>query len=195
MQQTRPLCLASTSPRRRELLERYGLRFSIHAPQVDEAQRPGEAPEAFVMRLAADKALAARPHVAPDCVVLAGDTIVLLDGEILGKPADPDEAEQMLRSLSGRSHEVLSGYSLLDAQSGEQIGRSVRTRVEFRTLPADWLRWYSRQQEAADKAGGYGIQGIGGAMVSGIEGSYTNVMGFPIEEVIWELLERGWLKL
>lgn len=177
------------------MLERFGLHFSVHAPEVNEEQLPAEPPDAYVQRLAAAKAQAVRSRVESDCVVLAGDTIVLLDGAILGKPAHPDDAEQMLQRLSGRSHEVLSAYSLLDASTGGQFGRVVRTRVDFRTLSAAWVRWYSRQQEAADKAGGYGIQGLGGAMVSGIVGSYTNVMGFPIEEVIWELLERGWLKL
>jgi len=194
MKQCRPLCLASTSPRRRALLEGVGLRVAVFAPQVDETARHGESPAAYVARLAAAKAEAAR-SAHPEHGILAGDTVVLLGDEMLGKPADPAEAAGMLERLSGVSHRVLSAWHLLDAASGAGAGGVCETRVTFRRLPPAWIQWYSRLDEAQDKAGAYGIQGIGGIMVERIEGSYPNVVGFPIEAVVWELLAQGWLAL
>jgi len=194
MNQTRPLCLASASPRRAELLQRYGLRFDTFAPAVDEAARPGEAPEALVLRLAIDKAAAARKHF-PTHLILAGDTTVVVDGRMLGKPESPADAARMLGHLSGRTHRVLSAYCLLDGKTSQTHTRVVDTAVTFRPLPQAWIAWYSAQPEAQDKAGAYGIQGIGGAMIARIEGSYTCVMGLPIEAIVWDLLERGWLTL
>jgi septum formation protein len=194
LRQTRPLCLASTSPRRRELLERYGLELALFAPAVDEALLPSEGPAAHVERLAVRKAEAARPG-HPGHGILAGDTVVVLGEAILGKPADAADAERMLTRLSGATHTVRSAWCVLDADSGERATGSVETRVAFRRLPPAWIRWYSRLDEARDKAGAYGIQGIGGAMVERIEGSYPNVVGFPVDVVVWELLARGWLAL
>jgi len=194
MKQQRALCLASTSPRRRELLERFGLEFAVFSPQVEERLLPGEAPGAHVQRLAAQKAEAARAAF-PQHGILAGDTVVLHGEVILGKPADVADAERMLTRLSGETHRVLSAYALLDAATGEQSGGTVETRVTFRRLPPAWIQWYSRLDEARDKAGAYGIQGIGGAMVERIEGSYPNVVGFPIEVIVWDLLARGWVAL
>lgn len=194
LKQTRPLCLASASPRRRELLERFGLRFAVHAPQVDERALPGETPRVHVERLARLKAQTVRPAF-PGHGILAGDTVVVLGEEILGKPADADDAQRMLERLAGATHTVLSAWCLLDADSGQDSGGIEETRVTFRRLPLAWIRWYSRLDEALDKAGAYGIQGIGGAMVQRIEGSYPNVVGFPIEAVLWEMLARGWLEL
>lgn len=194
MKQTRPLCLASASPRRAELLRRYGLAFDACAPDVDEAARPGEAPDALVLRLAAAKAEAARTRF-PAHVILGADTTVVLDGRMLGKPASPADAARMLGLLAGRTHRVLSAYCLLEAATGQAHARVIDTAVTFRPLPQAWIAWYSAQPEAQDKAGAYGIQGIGGAMISRIEGSYTCVMGLPIEAIVWDLLERGWLTL
>lgn len=194
MKTTRPLCLASTSPRRRELLAQFGLKFKTFSPTVDESLLPGESAREHVPRLAALKAQAAREPF-PGHLVLAGDTTVLLEEEIMGKPVDAKDAERMLTALSGRTHSVLSAYMILDTESGEQRGRTVETRVSFRRLPERWLQWYSRLDEPKDKAGAYGIQGIGGAMVERIEGSYTNVVGFPIENIFWDLFEKGWITL
>lgn len=194
MEQHRPLCLASTSPRRRALLEQFGLRHTTIAPDVDEAYRPGETPTAHVRRLAEEKARAARAHV-PGHGVLAGDTVVVHEGAVLGKPADAADAERMLTALSGRTHQVISGYAVLDADSGEVDGGTVETRVTFRPLPPAWVRFYAAHPEAHDKAGAYGIQGLGGAMVERIEGSYTNVVGYPVETVFWALVARGWVSL
>lgn len=192
MKQTVPLCLASSSPRRRELLRQCGLVFHECAPHVDEEPLPGEAPEALVTRLALAKARAALGR-CPDGVVLAADTVVVLDGGILGKPESPQDAARMLGLLSGRTHRVITGYCLLPRGAAAGISRAVTTEVAFRVLPPEWVRWYSHLPEAQDKAGAYAIQGRGCAMVSGIQGSYTNVVGLPVESVIWDLLEQGWL--
>lgn len=194
MRQTRALCLASASPRRHEMLERFGLTFVTVAPRVDETALPAESPAGHVARLAACKAEVARREY-PGHVILAGDTVVVQGGDILGKPRDPDEAARMLTRLSGAAHRVLSAYCLLDAASGAALARTVETQVTFRRLPPEWIRWYSRLDEAQDKAGAYGIQGVGGAMVESLTGSYTNVVGLPIESVVWDLLEQGWLVL
>jgi nucleoside triphosphate pyrophosphatase len=194
MKQQRPLCLASSSPRRRELLERLGLELAVFAPQVEERLLPGEAPEAHVERLAALKARAARAAF-PAHGILAGDTVVVHGEAILGKPADAEHAARMLTQLSGATHRVLSAYCLLDAASGAESGGTVQTQVTFRRLPPAWIRWYSRLDEALDKAGAYGIQGIGAVMVERIEGSYPNVVGFPVDVILWELLALGWLAL
>jgi septum formation protein len=192
MKLTRPLCLASASPRRRELLEQFGLTFDVVAPAVDETPHEGEPPEELVARLSRAKAEAARKDF-PRHVILAGDTVVALGVQILGKPGSPQEAARMLGQLSGRTHRVLTGYTLLDGAGGRRIGRVVTTDVTFRVLPPEWVGWYSHLPEAWDKAGAYGIQGQGGAMVSDIRGSYTNVVGLPVESVIWDLVEQGWL--
>ncbi len=194
MKLTRPLCLASTSPRRRELLERFGLEFVPFAPSADESALPGEPPAEHLLRVAGLKAEAARPR-HPRHLVVAGDTAVLLDEEMLGKPGDAEAAMGMLSALSGRTHTVLSAYVILDAGGGDRCSGIVETRVTFRRLPPEWIQWYSRLDEPLDKAGAYGIQGIGCAMVERIEGSYTNVMGFPIEHIIWDMIGKGWMTL
>ena len=194
MRQTRPLCLASTSPRRRELLERFGLRFEPFSPAVEEKVLAGEAPADHVRRLAALKAESARGEF-PGHLILGGDTVVVLGRAILGKPEGPDDAARMLRALSGRTHRVLSAYALIDGPSGGRRDNTVETRVRFRKLPEPWIQWYSRLDECLDKAGAYGIQGRGGALVARIDGSYTNVVGFPIENIIWDMMDEGWLTL
>ena len=194
MKLTRPLCLASTSPRRRELLERFGLEFVVFAPSTDESPLPGEPPREHLLRVAGLKAEAARPHHQHH-LVLAGDTAVYLGDEMLGKPGEAGTAMRMLSALSGKTHTVLSAYVILDDKGGDRCSGTVETRVTFRRLPREWIQWYSRLDEPLDKAGAYGIQGIGGAMVEKIEGSYNNVVGFPIENIIWDMIGKGWMTL
>lgn len=194
MNQTVPLCLASSSPRRAELLRRYDLQFEQYAPEVDESPRSGESPASLVQRLAIAKAEAGRSRF-PAHLILGADTTVVVGGEMLGKPESSTDAARMLEALSGRTHEVLSAYCLLHGKAAGPHVRLVETKVTFRRLPPFWITWYSAQPEALDKAGAYGIQGIGGAMISRIEGSYTCVMGLPVEAIVWDLLERGWLTL
>lgn len=194
MNLTRPLCLASSSPRRREILERFGLRFELSTPSVDESPLPDETPAHHVERLSALKAAAVRERF-PAHLVLAADTVVVLGKEVLGKPSSVKDAERMLHLLAGNTHEVISGYTLRDGRSGEELSGAVTTQVGFRALPPAWIRWYSRLEESRDKAGAYGIQGIGGAMIEKIAGSYNNVVGLPIEEILWKMMDKGWITL
>lgn len=194
MKQTRPFCLASGSPRRRQLLTQFGLDFSLCEVNVDEARLPEEAAADYALRLSITKARAALGSFG-EHIILAGDTVVALEGEILGKPNDTREAAAMIARLSGKTHRVLSAYTLLDALSGEHCTGVPVTEVTFRELPPEWIDWYSRLPEAADKAGAYAIQGVGGAMVRSIAGSYNAVVGFPMEEIIWNLVRKGWLNL
>lgn len=189
-----PFCLASASPRRKELLQRFGLEFTVRVADIDETRLPGETAREMVARLAGEKAgFAAR--ALTDTLVLGADTVVVADSEILGKPHGPEEAKSMLLRLSGRSHRVLSAYSLRDGLSGRQCSRTVESVVTFRNLTPKWINWYAGHPEAQDKAGAYGIQGLGGAMVAHLAGSYNNVVGLPVESVIWDMLDNGWLCL
>jgi septum formation protein len=190
------IVLASASPRRRELLERVGIRFAVVPSSISEDVLPGETPEDHVLRLSKEKALevANRPLVAGRWF-LGSDTIVLRDGVILGKPKDAADAAVMLRSLSRRRHRVLSGYAVHDRQSGSVVAGIVSTDVEFKELTAEEIAGYIATGEPLDKAGAYAIQGVGVFMVLRIEGSYTNVVGLPLCEVV-EVLERmGAVKL
>lgn len=194
MKQNRHFCLASASPRRKELLANYGFTFDVVPADVDEWRRPDESPEALVARLAEAKARAVARQ-RPDAVVIAGDTIVVLGRDVLGKPGDAAEGRAMLRRLSGQTHRVLSAYCLLGGPEGELVADTVETRVIFRELPEAWIDWYTARDEMRDKAGAYAIQGFGGMMVERIEGSYTNVVGFPIEAIVWALIRQGWVTL
>jgi len=177
------LYLASASPRRRDLLRQVGLAPSIVSHGVEEAELPGEAPLAMVHRLAEAKGrdAAARLRPARPGVVLAADTAVVIDGECLGKPADPREAEAMLRRLRGRAHEVLTGVFLARTDDGRAVLDAVSTRVVFRGFDERTLGAYVAGGEGLDKAGAYGIQGRGVLLVERIEGSWSNVVGLPLE--------------
>ncbi len=173
------LVLASASPRRLELLQRLGLSPSVRPADVDETPRPGESAQALVGRLATSKAAAVDGGSA---LVIAADTIVVLDGDILGKPTGPVEAAQMLAGLSGRQHAVLTAVA---ARFGDWSDRVVvRTEVQFRDLEAAEIAWYVATGEPLDKAGSYGLQGAGAVFVSGIVGSDTNVIGLPLEQTV-----------
>lgn len=181
------LVLASGSPRRRELLAHLGLPFTVVAADVDEAPLPGEAPLDLVRRLAAAKAMAVDGDP-----VLAADTIVEVDGEILGKPVDAADARRMLALLSGRAHHVHTGVAL---RAGErQVVDVVTTDVTFVALTPEAVEWYLATGEPYDKAGAYAIQGAGGVFVESIRGSVSNVVGLPLTTVA-SLLHRvcGWV--
>jgi len=186
------IILASASPRRRELLQQIGYAFEVIPSQAEEHEAPGETPEEHVVRLSHDKAreVSTRDDIDGRWII-GSDTIVLRDGIILGKPADDEEAAQMLQSLSGRSHRVLSGYAILDRKTGQSRCAAVTTRVSFRALTDTEIAGYIASGEPADKAGAYAIQGIGAFMVERIEGSYSNVVGLPLCEVIRALEELG----
>jgi len=171
--------LASASPRRRELLSGLGLEFTVEVPQIDESPLPGEAARAFVERLATEKAGAiAAP---PGTVLIAADTVVVLDGTILGKPAGETNAAEMLASLSGRSHEVVTGVCVCKGELRRVF--SVATEVVFRTVKEAEIRAYIASGCPMDKAGAYAIQGGAAHMVRAIKGSYTNVVGLPLCEL------------
>ncbi len=184
MSTTPKLILASGSPRRAELFRQAGLNFKIIVPNVDEAPLPGEAPDQFVCRTAREKA---ESLPAGDVVILAADTAVVDGNRILGKPADAEEAAKMLRSLSGRTHEVMTGVCLRFPDRTECF--HTETRVTFRTLSETEIDDYVATGEPMDKAGAYAIQGGAAKMVRRIEGSYSNVVGLPLCEVIERLEE------
>jgi septum formation protein len=180
------LILASASPRRRELLDQLGVQCQVEPARIDEAQYPGEAPAGYVQRLAQEKALAVSARFcAAEYVVLAADTTVVIDETLLGKPHDKDEAMGMLSRLSGRWHTVFTGVCVRSASG--MHSEVVATEVEFVTLSPAVCEAYLATSEAWDKAGGYGIQGLGGAFVRAIRGSYSNVVGLPLYET-WQLL-------
>lgn len=177
--QTR-LVLASASPRRRAFLEQLGLSFEVEAAELDEAVHRGEQARDYVMRIAQAKAAKVAARRRSD-LVLAADTSVVLDEEILGKPADPEEARRMLARLSDREHLVMSAVAL---DGVERMSLRVETKVRFRRLAPEEIAWYVASGEPFDKAGGYGIQGLGGALVRSIEGSHSNVIGLPLAETL-----------
>ena len=176
----RPLILASGSPRRRELLSRMGYTFDICAPDVDE-HVTGHARD-IVSTLAERKAKAGAAHYDRG-VIIASDTLVSLDGAPLGKPEDVEDAARMLRALSDREHEVFSGVCVMDIGTGRRETRAVRTGVTFRAITEQEIAAYVATGEPMDKAGAYAIQGGAGAFVTRLDGSFENVMGFPVDEV------------
>jgi len=177
---TTPLLLASGSPRRRELLEQLGLRFAVAAPDVDETPLPGEAPVAYVQRLAVEKAHAVL--AAPDTLVVAADTTVDLGGEIFAKPVDAADAGAMLRRLSARTHRVHTGVAV---RLGDRtVADTITSLVTFTPLSAEMIEWYVATGEPLDKAGGYAVQGAGGVLVQRVQGSVSNVIGLPLHTVV-----------
>jgi len=185
------LILASASPRRAELLARLGLSFRVAPSGIPEDGLDGESPAAHAERLSREKA--ARVSKAfPGSLVLAGDTVVVRDGTVLGKPSSVEDAVAMLCSLSGRSHRVISGLALAFPLGGIRSGY-LATEVTFRSFDEAFARRYAETGEPMDKAGAYGIQGFGSALVERIEGDYHTVMGLPLPLFLDLLAEGGWL--
>jgi septum formation protein len=185
--------LASGSPRRRELLARLGLTPEVRPADVDETPHEAETPEELVLRLARAKATTvvapASPATEPsvDEVVLAADTVVTLDDRVLGKPRDRDDAATMLRTLSGRTHHVVTGIAVVRGTS--HVADVVTTAVTFRRLSDTEVAWYLDTGEPTDKAGAYGLQGAGAVLIERVDGSDTNVIGLPLAETV-ALLRR-----
>jgi septum formation protein len=184
------LILASASPRRAELLRAAGIEFEVRAAAVDESVLPGESPDAHVRRLAEAKALAALA-AADGRPVLAADTVVVVGETILGKPANEADAARMLRMLSGRTHEVLTGVCLA-AGRGSRATEVARTTVEVAPLGEDEIAGYIATGEPADKAGAYAIQGVASRFVTRIDGSYSNVVGLPVA-LVWRMCREAGL--
>lgn len=179
------LVLASASPRRADLLKLAGLDFEVQAADVDETPLPGEDPDALVCRLSRSKAEAASA-LHPGSTILAADTVVVFDGDIFGKPESSVQAIEMLSHLSGDMHEVMTGFTIL-RPGGEGVTELVVTAVSFRRLSAAEIHDYVVSGSPMDKAGAYGIQEGAAGFVSRIEGSYTNVVGLPLAEVLQSL--------
>lgn len=178
--------LASASPRRIGLLKLVGLECDVIPGRVDEAFLPSESPREHVLRLSEEKALrVARCH--PAAWVLGADTIVVIAGEILGKPGSPAEAEAMLRKLSGREHAVFTGFSIVHLDQAIRIREVVESSVLFRRIADEEMIWYTGTEEPYDKAGAYAVQGMGGRFIEAIRGSCTNVMGLPLGDVVGAL--------
>lgn len=172
------IILASASPRRKELLTQMGLSFRVVAADIDEHMDRELSPDRLVEAISAEKAAAVAAGAGANSLVIAADTVVVWNGEVLGKPADQADARRMLGELSGRTHRVYTGYTL---RRGERVvTRSEGTDVTFRPLTAEEIAAYVSTGEPMDKAGAYGIQGLGSMLVEGIRGDYFNVMGLPV---------------
>ena len=208
-----PIVLASSSPRRIDLLTQMGLKLETLSPEVDEAPLDGESPAELVERLAclkAEFAIVPASQQFGSCIVIAADTIVVAPNnkDIFGKPATTAEAMRMLRILQGQTHTVLTGYCIfkltVDRKNGQgniqELSRVVSSRVTFRTLSTIDIRNYVATREPMDKAGAYAAQGLGTALIQSIEGSYTNVVGLPISELLSDLEHQfhlplfGWIQ-
>ena len=186
------LILASASPRRAEVLRDAGFEFEIQPANVDESRLPNEAVEAYVRRVATAKAdVIAQANLSDGtpAIVIAADTVVLAGQEILPKPKDAEDARRMLRLLSASTHEVLTGLFVIRAYDGISFTHVERTRVEFTRLSETDIDSYIQTKEPFDKAGAYGIQGVGGRFVRRIGGCYFNVMGLPLSR-LWEILRQ-----
>jgi septum formation protein len=186
---SRLIVLASSSPRRRHFLKQLRIRFRIIAPLTDETPAKGESPLRFARRAAADKARDVAARSAKGAIVVAADTIVVLGRRILGKPKSCNDARRMLRALSGRRHHVITAVCVI---SGRKLRSFVsRTAVEFKPLTPEEIEFYISSGEPMDKAGAYAIQGVGSFMVRAIRGSYTNVVGLPVAELL-DVLARSY---
>ena len=185
------IVLASSSSRRQSMFRDFGIEHIVKVPDIEEIQLPGERPSEFVKRLAGEKALnVAAGHDRDNSVIVAADTVVVLDNRIFGKPVSRKDAVKMLTELSGRTHKVITGWAAGSRKNG-WIVETCETEVTFHQLTADEIENYADTGEPFDKAGGYGIQEKGGALVKKIEGSYFNVVGLPVEQVLRALRELG----
>ena len=181
--------LASKSPRRKELLERMGLEFTVRAVNTNETMDPFRHPSDEVARVSLEKAKAVQPHCMPDDIIISADTIVVCDSLVMGKPHSESEAFSMLRRLSGRDHQVMSGLTVLHGDDCENL--TVTTTLRMRTLSDEEIRAYIATGEPMDKAGSYGIQGYGAIFVDHLEGDYFSVMGLPLCALARMLAECG----
>jgi septum formation protein len=184
------LILASSSPRRRDLLSSLGLQFHVVPAELQEIPAPHEAPRDFAVRVAEHKALVVGTN-HPSAWVIGADTIVVVEGEILGKPHDRADAKRMLQRLADREHLVLTGYALLKVAAEKKLKGVEETQVKIKALERQEIEWYINTGEPFDKAGAYAIQGKGAFMVEWIKGSYTNVVGLPLCQLIRLFQEAG----
>jgi len=188
------LILASSSPRRKYLLEQAGLSFSVVPSSIDEKSVPISSPETYVRVLSEAKADNVSEKY-PEKWVIGADTIVLKDETILGKPGSRAEARTMLKQLSGQTHQVFTGYSICCKVKSRKFSETIKTQVLFKNLTDQEIEWYIHTTEPFDKAGAYAIQGLGAFLVKSINGSYTNVVGLPVCEVVEFLIKEGILSI
>jgi septum formation protein len=188
------LILASASPRRAEVLRNAGIQFSVLSSAVDETPVPGESPQDLVRRLALSKAELVAARAVGPAIVIAADTIVVLEGAILGKPRTSEDARQMLAKLSGRTHTVMTGIWLIRLPDVERREFIETTHVHFASISKEEIEKYLSSGEPFDKAGAYAIQGSGGRFIPRIDGCYFNVVGLPLARLCKELTELGWLE-
>jgi nucleoside triphosphate pyrophosphatase len=186
------LILASSSSRRAEIMRSAGIAFNVLSSAVDETAMPSEAPQDLVQRLALAKAELVAARAVGPAIVIAADTVVVLEGEILGKPRTSEDARQMLEKLSGRTHTVLTGVTLIRLPDAERREFMETTQVHFAAISNDEILRYLASGEAFDKAGSYAIQGLAGRYILRIDGCYFNVVGLPLARLCKELAELGW---
>ena len=184
------IILASVSPRRKYLLEQVGLKFNVIPSNFNEASVSIMKPESYVKKLAKEKAFEIA-NKYPDKWVIGADTVVVIDNDILGKPDSKEDAYLMLKKLSGKTHQVLTGYCICCKSLNKIIINTAITDVTFKKLTNEEINWYLSTEESLDKAGAYAIQGVGTFLIRQINGSYTNVVGLPVCEVIEHLIEEG----
>jgi septum formation protein len=182
------MLLSSGSPRRKELLSLLGIPFRVVIPNIPEVRQPHETPRSFCLRVSKEKAILLAKKF-PDALVIGADTIVVIDGTILGKPRDPREAYDFLTLLQDKTHYVLTGYTI--ASGNRSISRAVKTKVRFRAMTAKEITWYISTGEPMDKAGAYALQGIGSLFIKEIHGCYTNVIGLPLSHLYKDLNKFG----
>lgn len=182
--------LASASPRRQQLLREIGLQFDVIPGDVNEDFLLDELPVDYVTRMSREKSYAIAEQM-PDAWVLGADTIVIIDGEVLGKPQTRENAREMLKKLSGREHRVITGFTIVKKSAQTVVSQVVESSVVFKEIEMDELEWYINSPEPYDKAGAYAVQGMAGYFVKEIHGSYTNVVGLPLTEVVTVLKEVG----
>ncbi len=176
------IILASASPRRKEILENANVKFKIMSSDIEELTLEGESPCQMVMRLAFEKGIDIA-HKQKSDLVISADTIVVLDNKVLGKPKDEKEAKHMIESLSGKTHQVITGISLINLENNKKIIDYVISNVKFKDLSEDDINDYISTNESLDKAGAYGIQGYGALLVEEIQGDYFNIVGLPISRL------------
>ncbi|MBI5598707.1 MAG: septum formation inhibitor Maf [Deltaproteobacteria bacterium] len=190
MTEDKKIILASASPRRKELLKDISSSFEVRPADVDEGVREDESPVGHTRRLAREKTGKVGEGLSGG-IIIGADTVVVIDGEILGKPKDTDDARRMLGRLSGKAHTVVTSFCILNARTKETIAKTVESKVTMRRIHDAELEEYLETGEPLDKAGAYAVQGIGGKFIETVKGSYTNVVGLPVDEVKEALKKMG----
>ncbi len=184
------IILASASPRRKEILEKTGLKFKVYESDYEENMEIGLNPHELAICHSVGKARAVARRYK-NALIISADTIVVLKSRVFGKPRSKKEAKEMLKSLSGKTHTVITGYTIMDAETGKKLSRAVESKVFFKRLNEDEIETYIKSGEPLDKAGAYGVQGLGAVIVKRIEGDFFNVMGLPLNSVAESLKKFG----